>query len=166
MNKIVTNKWNAILAAIFILNAGCVRIDVPEIVFVKPKTYVTKKECRVFHVKNVFFPFYRCGGWWIEGVDYFNQQINSSGLDVDIKPQTILPVGTLLKESRSEMQYGFSLWYLFNRNEAHRMKILDGEMKGLVVFSDNLWSLENDDYDEEILKLYQADPTMSDAEVK
>ena len=49
MNKIVTNKWNAILAVIFILNAGCVRIDVPEIVFVKPKTYVTKKECRVFH---------------------------------------------------------------------------------------------------------------------
>ncbi len=88
-------------------------------------------------------------------MDYFKQKINSSDLDADIKPQTILPVGTLLKECRSEMQYGFSLWYLFTLNEAHRMKILDGEMNGLVVFSDNFWSSEDDDYDREILELQQ-----------
>jgi hypothetical protein len=127
----------------------------PEIVFEKPKTYATKKECRVFHEKEGFFPFFRDGGWWIEGVDYFNQMIKSSAPKVDIKPQTILPVGTLLKECRWEMQYGFSLWYLFTLHEAHRMKILDGEMNGLVVFSDNFWSPKDDDYDREILELYQ-----------
>ena len=90
-------------------------------------------------------------------MDYFNQKIKSSDPTVDIKPQTILPVGTILKESRSEMQYGFSLWYLFTLNEAHRMKILNGEMKGMVVFSNNLWSPKDDDYDSEILDLYQDD---------
>ena len=35
------------------------------------------------------------------------------------------------------------------------MKILDGEMKGVVVFSDNFWSPEDDDYDREILELQQ-----------
>ena len=37
-----------------ILSAGCVRIDMPEIVFTKPKTYTIKKECRVFHEKEGF----------------------------------------------------------------------------------------------------------------
>ena len=151
----VMHNWKGILLIVVILSSGCVRIDMPEIVFSKPKTYAIKKECRVFHEKEGFIPFCRYGGWWIEGVDYFNQKIKSSAQEADIKPQTILPVGTLLKESRSEMQYGFSLWYLFTLNEAHRMKILDGEMKGVVVFSDNFWSPEDDDYDREILELQQ-----------
>ncbi len=110
--KDIMHNWKGILLLTVILSAGCVRIDMPEIVFEKPKTYATKKECRVFHEKEGFFPFCRDGGWWIEGVDYFNQMLKSSDPEVDIKPQTILPVGTLLQENRSEMQYGFSLWYL------------------------------------------------------
>ena len=158
----IMHNWKGILLLSVILSAGCVRIDMPEIVFVKQKTYATKKECRVFHEKEGFFPFFRDGGWWIEGVDYSNRMIRSSEPEVDIKPQTILPVGTLLQENRSEMQYGFSLWYLFTLNEAHRMKILNGEMKGMVVFSDNLWSPEDEDYDPKILELYQNAPSTPD----
>ena len=95
-------------------------------------------------------------------MDYSNRIIRSSEPEVDIKPQTILPVGTLLQENRSEMQYGFSLWYLCTLNEAHRMKILNGEMKGMVVFSNNLWSPEDEDYDPKILELYQNAPSTPD----
>ena len=42
------------------------------------------------------------------------------------------------------------------------MKILNGEMKGMVVFSDNLWSPEDEDYDPKILELYQNAPSTPD----
>ena len=63
----------------------------------------------------------------------------------------ILPVGTLLKESRSKIEYGFSLWYLFSRYESHRLIILDGEKKGLVVISDNFCNPKENAYDADIL---------------
>ena len=39
----VMHNWKGILLIVIILSAGCVRIDMPEIVFSKPKTYAIKK---------------------------------------------------------------------------------------------------------------------------
>ena len=158
--SIIYGLWTAVLRFVFImmlLNAtsGCVRIDLPEIVFARPRIYRTKKVCRVFHEKRHFFPFCFSGGWWIEGVDYLNSYMSSrvlSEMQTELQINT-LPVGTLLKESRSEMQYGFSLWYLFTRYESRRLEILDGELKGLVVISDNFWLLNDDGYDMDVLEV-------------
>ena len=155
--------WTVGLQLLFIMmllgaTSGCVRIDLPEIVFHRPKTYTTRKVCRVFHEKSKFGPFFRTGGWWIEGVDYQNRWMNSKSLaeeqnDLQI---TTIPVGTKLKECRSETHYSFSLWYLFDRYESRRLKILDGELKGLVVISDNFWSPKDNDYDVEILEVWPS----------
>jgi hypothetical protein len=36
-------NWKDILLIVVILSIGCVRIDMPEIVFSKPKTYTIKR---------------------------------------------------------------------------------------------------------------------------
>ena len=147
----------AILLALFALSAGCVRIDLPKLALSKPQTYATKKTCRIFHEKRSFFPLCFDGGWWIEGVDDSKtgfEMCSSKTAEVSHdKPLITLPVGTLLMESRSEMQYGFSFWYLFTRYESRRLKVLNGEQKGLVVNSDNFWNPKNNAYDEEILEV-------------
>ena len=147
----------AALFAVMLLNvtSGCVRIDLPEIVSAQHKTYRTKKVCQVFHERRKFYPFFFDGGWWIEGVDCQNQFLSSRSLSEKQNElqMTTLPVGTLLKKCRSEMQYGFSLWFLFTRFESRRLEILDGELKGLVVISDNFWSPKEDDYDTDVLEV-------------
>jgi hypothetical protein len=158
--SVIYGLWTVVLQFVFImmfLNAtsGCVRIDLPELVFAQPKIYRTKKVCRVFHEKSKFFPFCFSGGWWIEGVDYQNRYMSYqhlSEMQNELQINT-LPVGTLLKESRSEMQYGFSLWYLFTRYESRRLEILDGELRGLVVISDNFWLPNDDGYDMDVLEV-------------
>ena len=125
--SIIYGLWTAVLRFVFImmlLNAtsGCVRIDLPEIVFARPKIYRTKKVCRVFHEKRHFFPFCFSGGWWIEGVDYLNSYMSSrvlSEMQNELQINT-LPVGTLLKESRSEMQYGLLIETTGNKKEARK----------------------------------------------
>ena len=152
----------AILLALFVLSAGCVRIDLPKLASATPQTYATKKTCRLFHEKRSFFPFCFEGGWWIEGVDDyktgFEKCTSKTAVVSHDKPLVTLPVGTLLMESRSEMHYGFSLWYLFTRDESRRLKVLNGEQKGLVVISDNFWNPKENAYDEEILEVVQNVP--------
>lgn len=145
----VVHKLNVVLLAITILSGclSCVRIDVPQLVFTGGQEYSTKKLCRVFYHRDK-------GEWWIEGVDYQNRFLSSKTLcaENDELQFIILPVGTLLKESRSKIEYGFSLWYLFSRYESHRLIILDGEKKGLVVISDNFWNSKDNAYDADILE--------------
>ena len=139
--------------AFLLLSVSCVRIDVPKLRFSQPQTYITKRECRVFHEEESFFPFCRVGGWWIEAIDYHNRFTSSKTLEYwgyDLHLSS-LPVGTLMQECRSEIQYGFSLWYLFTCYESRRLKILEGELKDLVVISDNFWLPFENAYDAEIL---------------
>ena len=150
----VVHKLNVVLLAITILSGclSCVRIDVPQLFFTGGQEYSTKKLCRVFYYRDK-------GEWWIEGVDYQNRFVSSKTLCAENEELQfiILPVGTLLKESRSKIEYGFSLWYLFSRYESHRLIILDGEKKGLVVISDNFWNPKENVYDADILDRRQRD---------